>query len=453
MASAKKIGLIACTGVVAGNMMGSGIALLPANLAKIGSIALWGWVIALIGAVSLAYVYARLATKNPQEGGPIAYAGEVGPAFGFQTGVLYYHANWIGNLAIGITAVSYLSTFFPILNQPVPAGIACIVIVWIFTAVNLLGGTWVSRLTTIGLVLVLIPVVGTAIFGWFWFDASTYVANWNVSHDPDSRAIINSVLLCLWAFIGVESAAVSTGMVENPQRTVPLATMCGTLLAGTVYILATQVISGMFPARQLAATGAPVAVSASTMVGGWAASVVSAFTAFACLTSLGSWMMLVGQAGARTAHDGNFPAIYGEMDKNGIPKKGLVLASLKMTALMILLTLMSSSGGKASDLFGMLTGIAVLLTMLPYFYSCIDLIRYEGANVKNLLSLIASIFGCCFVFTALLGAQSFELAGTCIISLIILMFYTRKLGAAQAAAKKSAVPGDPAPRTIKETHP
>lgn len=111
MASAKKIGLIACTGVVAGNMMGSGIALLPANLASLGSIAIIGWVVALIGAISLAYVYARLATKNPQEGGPIAYAGEIGPAFGFQTGVLYYHANWIGNLAIGITAVSYLSTF------------------------------------------------------------------------------------------------------------------------------------------------------------------------------------------------------------------------------------------------------------------------------------------------------------------------------------------------------
>lgn len=64
MSSAKKIGLFACTGVVAGNMMGSGIALLPANPASIGSIAIWGWVISIIGAMSLAYVYARLATKT-----------------------------------------------------------------------------------------------------------------------------------------------------------------------------------------------------------------------------------------------------------------------------------------------------------------------------------------------------------------------------------------------------
>lgn len=37
----KKIGVIACTGVVAGNMMGSGIALLPSSLATVGSISLF----------------------------------------------------------------------------------------------------------------------------------------------------------------------------------------------------------------------------------------------------------------------------------------------------------------------------------------------------------------------------------------------------------------------------
>lgn len=427
MSSVKKIGLFACTGVVAGNMMGSGIALLPANLASIGSIALWGWGISLLGAVSLAYVYARLAIRNPQQGGPIAYAGEISPAFGFQTGVLYYHANWIGNLAIGITAVSYLSTFFPILSQPIPAGIACIVIVWVFTFINMLGGSWVSRLTTIGLVLVLIPVVLTAVVGWHWFDVAIYKANWNTSHTTDVHAVFKSILLCLWAFVGVESAAVSTGIVENPRRTVPLATMTGTCLAGLVYIAATQVIAGMYPASQMASSGAPFAVSASTMFGTWAAPVVSAFTAFACLTSLGSWMMLVGQAGQRAADDGNFPKIYGELDSNGIPKKGLFLAGIQMTVLMLLIMVLDSSGGKASDLFGELTGIAVLLTMLPYFYSCVDLIRYEGMNFRNTASLIASFLGCCFCFIALIGAETPELAGTFVVSLIILMFYGRKM--------------------------
>ena len=183
----------------------------------------------------------------------------------------------------------------------------------------------------------------------------------------------------------------------------------------------------MYPASQMAASGAPFAISASTILGGWAAPMVSAFTAFACLTSLGSWMMLVGQAGVRAANDGNFPKVYGEVDSNGIPKKGLLLAAVKMTALMVLITLMNSAGGKASDLFGELTGIAVLLTMLPYFYSCVDLIRFEGINIRNFVSLICSVLGCVFCFIALMGASSFELAGTFIVSLIILMFYGRKM--------------------------
>lgn len=428
--SSKKIGLFACTGIVAGNMMGSGIALLPANLAGLGSIAIFGWIISLVGALSLAYVFARLATVNPQQGGPIAYAGEVSPTLGFQTGVLYYHANWIGNLAIGITAVSYLSVFFPILNNPIAAGIATIAIVWLFTFVNLLGGSWVSKLTTIGLIGVLTPVIGTAIAGWFWFDPQIYMANWNTSGASDFSAVIKSVLFCVWAFVGVESAAVSTGLVENPKRTVPLATMLGTALAGIVYIAASQVIAGMYPASEMAASGAPFAVSASTIVGSWAAPVVSLLTAFACLTSLGSWMMLVGQAGARAAHDGNFPKSYGELDKNGVPRKGLIYAAIKMTVLMLVLMGMKamSGSGNASDLFGTLTGIAVLLTMLPYFYSSIDLIRIEGATTRSVLSIVASLFACAFCFVALGGADSVQLVATFIVSLVILIVYSWKQG-------------------------
>lgn len=94
--------------------------------------------------MSLAYVYARLATKTRSRVVPLLTQGKYlrhsvsRPVYFIitQTGLV---------TAIGITAVSYLSTFFPILNNPVPAGIACIAIVWIFTFVNMLGGTRVSR--------------------------------------------------------------------------------------------------------------------------------------------------------------------------------------------------------------------------------------------------------------------------------------------------------------------
>ncbi|EKF9615760.1 cadaverine/lysine antiporter [Vibrio cholerae] len=428
--NAKKIGLIACTGVVAGNMMGSGIALLPSTLASVGSISIYSWLICIVGALSLAFVFARLATKNPQEGGPIAYAGEVSPVFGFQTGVLYYHANWIGNLAIAITGVSYLSVFFPVLNNPIPAGLATIASVWLFTLVNLLGGSWVSRLCTIGLVLILIPVVGTALFGWTHFDSALYSQNWNVSAGSDGHAVITAVLICLWSFVGVESAAVSSGMVENPKRTVPLATMLGTGLAGLIYVLSTQMISGMFPASEVAASGAPFALATTALFGSWTAPFVSAFTALACFTSLGSWMMLVGEAGKRAANDGNFPKVFGETDRNGVPKKGLLIASSMMTLLMLMLMLMffSSETAHASDLFNQLTTDAVLLTMLPYFYSSINLIRFEGMTTRNTFVMLFSGIASLFCMVALAGAEGSTLTATFIMSLIILMFYSKKAG-------------------------
>ena len=426
--NAKKIGLIACTGVVAGNMMGSGIALLPSTLASVGSISIYSWLICIVGALSLAFVFARLATKNPQEGGPIAYAGEVSPVFGFQTGVLYYHANWIGNLAIAITGVSYLSVFFPVLNNPIPAGLATIASVWLFTLVNLLGGSWVSRLCTIGFVLILIPVVGTALFGWTHFDSALYSQNWNVSAGSDGHAVITAVLICLWSFVGVESAAVSSGMVENPKRTVPLATMLGTGLAGLIYVLSTQMISGMFPASEVAASGAPFALATTALFGSWTAPFVSAFTALACFTSLGSWMMLVGEAGKRAADDGNFPKVFGETDRNGVPKKGLLIASSMMTLLMLVLMFFSSETAHASDLFNQLTTDAVLLTMLPYFYSSINLIRFEGMTTRNTFVMLFSGIASLFCMVALAGAEGSTLTATFIMSLIILMFYSKKAG-------------------------
>ena len=214
--------------------------------------------------------------------------------------------------------------------------------------------------------------------------------------------------------------------------------MLGTALAGLVYVGSSQVIAGMFPADVMAASGAPFALSASKMVGDWAAPVVSACTALACLTSLGSWMLLVTQAGARAAQDGNFPKVYGELDKNGLPRKGLILAASQMTALMAVITVMNASGGSAADLFGMITGIAVLLTMLPYFYCCINLLRIEGATTRSVLSVIAAVLGSGFCFIALAGSDFSQLIATFVVSLVIMMFFSWKKGTHEAKTPATA---------------
>ena len=61
-----------CTALVMGNMIGSGIFLLPASLAAYGGISIFGWVFTTIGALLVALVFARLSQDVPKAGGPYA---------------------------------------------------------------------------------------------------------------------------------------------------------------------------------------------------------------------------------------------------------------------------------------------------------------------------------------------------------------------------------------------
>ena len=70
--------------VVAGNMIGSGIFLLPATLAGVGSLTVIGWVIATVGALALALLFGKLARRKPMAGGPATYAFD---AFGPFAGI------------------------------------------------------------------------------------------------------------------------------------------------------------------------------------------------------------------------------------------------------------------------------------------------------------------------------------------------------------------------------
>src|SRR4029453_2875654 len=100
-APGKKMSLLQATMLVAGNMIGTGVFLLPVNLALAGGIALAGFPVAPVGAAALGLIFAKLGEMDPQEGGPYAYARDfLGPYVGFQTNYVYWLGNWIGNIAV-----------------------------------------------------------------------------------------------------------------------------------------------------------------------------------------------------------------------------------------------------------------------------------------------------------------------------------------------------------------
>ncbi|VTR45769.1 Arginine/agmatine antiporter [Serratia fonticola] len=145
-ASVKKMGLVALTLVTASNMMGSGVFMLPTNLAGIGSISLFGWVITIVGVIALALVFAKNSMVTPRDGGIIAYASDAfGPFIGFQTTICYWISAWVGNVALLVAGVGYLSYFFPILKDPLVSSITAIVILWGFIALASLGARVAGR--------------------------------------------------------------------------------------------------------------------------------------------------------------------------------------------------------------------------------------------------------------------------------------------------------------------
>src|SRR3546814_20277931 len=81
--------------------------------------------------------------------------------------------------------------------------------------------------------------------------------------------------MALWAYMGIESAAVSAGVIENPQRNVPLATLMGLGLAAVVYVLSSTVLMGMLPNEELRNSAAPFADAARLAVGAGGAIIIS----------------------------------------------------------------------------------------------------------------------------------------------------------------------------------
>ncbi|MGH7507484.1 MAG: amino acid permease, partial [Longimicrobiales bacterium] len=133
---AKQLGLWICTALVVGNMVGSGVFLLPASLAPFGGISIVGWLVSAAGALCLALVFARLGRLLPRTGGPYAYAREAfGDFGGFLVAWSYWISMWTTNAALAVAFTSYLTVFSPALTtQPLLAAGTALAAIWLLSA-------------------------------------------------------------------------------------------------------------------------------------------------------------------------------------------------------------------------------------------------------------------------------------------------------------------------------
>lgn len=401
--NSNKIGVVAATLMVAGNMMGSGVFMLPANLAAIGGVAVFGWIVTCIGAIALALTFAKLSSIDPAAGGPYAYTRQAfGDYMGYQTNLIYWLANVIGNVGLAVVGIGYLISFFPALKNPFAFALAQICVIWLFAYANMIGPKLVGRIQSVTTTLALIPIIGTAILGWFWFDGKTYMDAWNVTGKSTVSAIGMTLNFTLWAFIGVESASVSAGVVKNPKKNVPIATIGGVILAAVCYVLSSSVIMGMIPNHALANSSAPFADAARLAFGEIAGNGVAICAALGCLGSLAGWTLLVGQSAKAAADDGLFGNVFARTNSKGVPSAGLAIVAGIMT-IQVLATMSPS----ASQQFGKIASIAVILTLLPYIYSSISIkvlgygkLSPKDYNKSCIIGLIAAVYSMAALVTS-----------------------------------------------------
>jgi APA family basic amino acid/polyamine antiporter len=360
-------------------MIGSGVFLLPAALAAFGGISMVGWIFTSTGAVLLALTLSRLSRLITKAGGPYAYARR---GFGDFVGFLVAWGYWIsicaGNAAISVAFAGYLGVIVPGVSRSVAtAAITASAAIWLLTWVNSTGVRNAGILQLVATVLKLLPLIAIGTVGLFYFDASNF-RPFNLSGQSTFSAITGTATLTLWAFLGLESATIPADDVQEPEKTIPRATILGTLVAALVYVLGSLAIMGVIPPVILAESTAPYADAASAMWGGWASFAVAVGAAISCFGALNGWVLLSGQMPLAIARDGLFPTTFARLSARNVPVVGLVVSSILATALIA----MNYTRGFVA-LYTFIILLATLTTLVPYVFCSLVELLIRPAEVRR----------------------------------------------------------------------
>jgi arginine:agmatine antiporter len=281
------IGPFMGTLLVTTTMIGSGVFLLPATLAAVGTISVLGWLIAASGALCIGLTLAVLCPVS-NRGFLDAIGVALGPQAGQVAALLYFVAFPLIIAAVALAAGGNIGFLVPALaGQPQSSWLAVGFVLLLVGLVHS-GALAVARVGSLTLLFGLIPILLVATVGWTRFDAQVFRAGWIIGERTTADALFQATLLCFWAFLGLETASVISRQMRDPARSVPIATVGGILLATLIYVSATTAISGMIPADALAKSTAPFADATRIFLGPVAAVLVALAAAAKALGTLGA---------------------------------------------------------------------------------------------------------------------------------------------------------------------
>jgi basic amino acid/polyamine antiporter, APA family len=419
-----KLGLFAAVALVMGNMIGSGVFLLPASLAAFGWNAVPGWIITIAGALCLAYVIGQLSARHDRPMGPAAL---VEHSFGHRAGFLIGFSFWIsvftGNATIAVGAISYLSSFAPALAQ-YPA-VAALGVIWAVTAINLFSLRAASAFQIVTLALKLLPLLVVAVLIAAVLSAKGGAALAPLPMEGFSLTAINSAAaLALWAMVGFEAACGASDKIANPHVNVARATMIGAALTGLVYLVICSGIALMLPQADVVDHPAPFALFVDRFWSAEAAALVGLFAAISAIGAVNGWTLVQGELPREMAARGMMPGWFGMRLANGVAGRALIVSSILSSALVL-----ANSSRTMAGLFAFMALLTTSVTLLLYLACALAALKERTALLPSALGVV---FGLWCLYGA--GVEAAGLAVALMLSGLPLYVWTRAKAAATTRA-------------------
>ena len=424
------LGFWTCLALVVGNMIGSGVYMLPAPLAPLGWNGMIGWFVTIGGGLCLAFVFARLGAKLPLAGGPYAFTrAAFGPGIGFAVAWSYWVLIWAGNAAIAVAVVSALSLIVPALGStPGLPATAALAVIWILIAVNIRGVALAGRVQFVTTVLKLLPLAGVILLAaWLLLRDGTAAIAPDAPVPLGVGAIAGAAAITFWGFLGVESATVPADKVKDAARTVPRVTLIGTVLTGIVYVLVSGATMFLMPAAITAASPAPIAAFLGRSLGPRAAEIVALFAAISAFGTLNGFILLQGEMPWAMARGGVFPAWFGKEGRFGTPARAHLVSGALVT--IVTLTNYTSTMGQ---LFLDIASISLAAGMLAYLACALAAIRLLPGDIPlRIAAVVAAAFVGWMVYG--LGLKA-DLWGLALLALGLPVYWSvRRAGVTSAA--------------------
>lgn len=334
----KEITLFMATMLVCGNMIGSGVFMLPATLAQVsGPMAtIIAWIITTIGSILLALSFANLGSKFTETGGAYQYTKEAfGEFVGFISAWLYWNGSWIGNAAIVVALVSYSTAIFPSLNNPLISIIYGSVILWIFTIINIVGVKAAGKLQSYITVFKIVFFGLFIVIAFLNFDISNITPL--IPQDKGLNTIPLAAASTLWAFVGLESATVTGGEITNPEKNIRKSTIYGIIIASVIYLLISIGSMGAMSNADLAASQAPLIEILFNALGNSIGKILAISVVICILGTTIGWLLSTARIAYAAGKDRVFPKVFGELHpKYNTPAKSIIIGSVLVNILLIM---------------------------------------------------------------------------------------------------------------------